>query len=78
MQLFNQSKVVLERCKMVSLVTTKINTKNEIEGAEKLWENLCIPPWDLSIPSGIFFLTRFILVKDVSAANVYIFVNPHV
>ena len=50
MQIFNQSKVVLERCKMVTLVTTKINTKNEIEGAEKLWENLCRPPGDLFIP----------------------------
>ena len=34
---------------MVDLVTTKIKTKNEIGGAEKLWEHLCIQPVKLSI-----------------------------
>ena len=47
---------------MVDLVA-KINTKNEIEGAEKFWENLCIPIGGFVYPVGKFlFLTRFIYI----------------
>ena len=76
MQIFNQSKVVSERCKMVALVTTKIKTKNEIEGAEKLWEHLCIPPCDLFIPKGNFY-SGLVSFKR-RTFFFYIFEKPHV